>query len=136
MRSPVRASILPDRGGTTFPGDPVEGSYSIMANLYGHEVGNGGYRQGDPTVLFDSSLLGASTSIISNADTPVWLRHLSQPVLPECARSKLMHRSKGEHTACADDGSPCIFVTLDRTPAVAPCLEGVAAGGTIRWPAA
>ena len=29
-----------------------------MANLYGHAAGNGGHRQGDPTVLFDSSLLG------------------------------------------------------------------------------
>ena len=58
IRSPLRAIVLPDRGGVTFPGDPVEGSYSIMANLYGHTAGNGGHGQGDPTVLFDSSLLG------------------------------------------------------------------------------
>ena len=29
-----------------------------MANLNGHQAGNGGYRQGDPTVSFDSLLLG------------------------------------------------------------------------------
>jgi hypothetical protein len=29
-----------------------------MANLSGHAAGNGGYRQGDPTVSFDSLLLG------------------------------------------------------------------------------
>ncbi len=29
-----------------------------MVNLDGHAAGNGGYRQGEPTVLFDSSLLG------------------------------------------------------------------------------
>src|SRR5215467_7184751 len=34
------------------------GSYGTMANLSGHAAGNGGYRQGDPTVSFDSLLLG------------------------------------------------------------------------------
>src|SRR5260370_40756986 len=53
------------------------------------------------------------------------------PSLSAClkgARNRLMHRSKGERSAC-------IFVTLDRT-AAAPCPEGAAAlgrsGGRLR----
>jgi hypothetical protein len=39
-----------------------------MVNLDGHAAGNGGYRQGEPTVLFDSSLLGR---ILESARGPV-----------------------------------------------------------------
>src|SRR5262249_49622982 len=45
--------VIP-RGGICEGGGP----YGTMANLSGHAAGNGGYRQGDPTVSFDSLLLG------------------------------------------------------------------------------
>jgi len=37
--------------------DPLP--HLICSRPIGHEAGNGGYRQGEPTMLFDSSLLGA-----------------------------------------------------------------------------
>src|SRR5215468_2346396 len=52
--SPEEPTGVIPRGGICEGG----GSYGTMANLSGHAAGNGGYRQGDPTVSFDSLLLG------------------------------------------------------------------------------
>ena len=40
IRSPLRATVLPDRGGR---------ADDVTVNLNGHEAGNGGHSQGTPT---------------------------------------------------------------------------------------